>query len=209
MSDTSTEFPIIERINWEKIQGLIPAVIQDQRSGQVLMLGYMNPAALEKTLKTEQVTFWSRTKQRLWTKGEESGHYLNLKHIELDCDQDTLLIQVEPAGETCHLGTTSCFGENPAQPNLVFLHQLEQVLAARRHADPNTSYTAALYAKGTKRISQKVGEEGVEVALAATAGDQAELINEASDLLYHLMVLLQDQDLSLEDVVKNLRGRHR
>ncbi|KJF88856.1 bifunctional phosphoribosyl-AMP cyclohydrolase/phosphoribosyl-ATP diphosphatase HisIE [Photobacterium phosphoreum] len=198
-------------IDWEKVAGLIPAIIQDNNSGQVLMLGYMNDEALAKTLATEQVTFWSRTKNRLWTKGETSGNVLRLKSIKLDCDQDTLLIQVDPIGPTCHLNTTSCFDNDDntnAQPALVFLHQLEQVLADRKGADPDSSYTASLYARGTKRISQKVGEEGVEVALAATSGDKAELVCESADLIYHLLVLLQDQNLALEDVINKLKQRH-
>ena len=198
-------------IDWEKVAGLIPAIIQDNNSSQVLMLGYMNDEALAKTLATEQVTFWSRTKNRLWTKGETSGNVLHLKSIKLDCDQDTLLVQVDPMGPTCHLNTTSCFGNDDttdAQPALVFLHQLEQILADRKGADPDSSYTASLYARGTKRISQKVGEEGVEVALAATSGDKAELVCESADLIYHLLVLLQDQNLALEDVINKLKQRH-
>ncbi|MGF1690505.1 bifunctional phosphoribosyl-AMP cyclohydrolase/phosphoribosyl-ATP diphosphatase HisIE [Photobacterium kagoshimensis] len=199
-------------INWEKVDGLIPAIVQDNTSGQVLMLGYMNTEALAKTLETSQVTFWSRTKSRLWTKGETSGNVLELKSIDLDCDQDTLLVKVNPVGPTCHLGTQTCFDNKngiPAeQPALVFLHQLEQVLASRKDSDPESSYTASLYARGTKRISQKVGEEGVEVALAATSGDKAELVNESADLLYHLIVLLQDQGLSLADITKRLEERH-
>lgn len=202
-------------INWEKVDGLVPAIIQDITSGQVLMLGYMNDEALNKTLETKQVTFWSRTKQRLWTKGESSGNVLELKSIKLDCDQDTLLVKVNPVGPTCHLGTTTCFdNENNVegqdeQPALVFLHQLEQVLAARKDADPASSYTASLYARGTKRISQKVGEEGVEVALAATSGDKEELVCESADLIYHLIVLLQDQGLSLSDITAKLQERHK
>ncbi|MDO6705709.1 bifunctional phosphoribosyl-AMP cyclohydrolase/phosphoribosyl-ATP diphosphatase HisIE [Photobacterium sp. 1_MG-2023] len=202
-------------INWDKVNGLVPAVVQDSRSGQVLMLGYMNDEALNQTLETRQVTFWSRSKQRLWTKGESSGNVLQLRQIQLDCDQDTLLVSAEPVGPTCHLGTTTCFdqgttsdGESATVPDLVFLHRLEQVLAARKGADPESSYTASLYARGTKRISQKVGEEGVEVALAATSGDKAELISESADLMYHLLVLLQDQGLSLSDVIAKLQERH-
>ncbi|UXI02118.1 bifunctional phosphoribosyl-AMP cyclohydrolase/phosphoribosyl-ATP diphosphatase HisIE [Photobacterium sp. TY1-4] len=201
-------------INWEKVGGLIPAVIQDATSGQVLMLGYMNDEALAKTLETRQVTFWSRSKNRLWTKGESSGNVLQLDSIRVDCDQDTLLVTATPVGPTCHLGTPTCFDTNApltgngTQPALVFLHQLEQVLAERKHADPDSSYTASLYARGTKRISQKVGEEGVEVALAATSGDKAELVCESADLLYHLIVLLQDQGLSLSDVMAKLQERH-
>ncbi|WP_318459430.1 bifunctional phosphoribosyl-AMP cyclohydrolase/phosphoribosyl-ATP diphosphatase HisIE [Photobacterium leiognathi] len=202
---------LLTNINWEKVAGLIPAIVQDNVSGQVLMLGYMNEDALQKTLDTKQVTFWSRTKERLWTKGETSGNVLQLKSIQLDCDQDTLLVQVDPIGPTCHLNTTTCFDsdESDAQPpSLVFLHQLEQLLASRKGADPESSYTASLYARGTKRISQKVGEEGVEVALAATSGDKAELVCESADLIYHLLVLLQDQGLSLSDVTNKLQERH-
>ncbi|MEC6833692.1 bifunctional phosphoribosyl-AMP cyclohydrolase/phosphoribosyl-ATP diphosphatase HisIE [Photobacterium toruni] len=202
---------LLTNINWEKVAGLIPAIVQDYASGQVLMLGYMNEDALQKTLDTKQVTFWSRTKERLWTKGETSGNVLQLKSIQLDCDQDTLLVQVDPIGPTCHLNTTTCFDsdESSAQPpSLVFLHQLEQLLASRKGADPESSYTASLYARGTKRISQKVGEEGVEVALAATSGDKAELVCESADLIYHLLVLLQDQGLSLSDVIDKLQERH-
>ncbi|WP_413111354.1 bifunctional phosphoribosyl-AMP cyclohydrolase/phosphoribosyl-ATP diphosphatase HisIE [Thaumasiovibrio sp. DFM-14] len=200
---------LLNRINWDKVDGLIPAIIQDNRSGQVLMLGYMDKAALSTTIETQQVTFFSRTKQRLWTKGETSGNVLTLKHISLDCDQDTLLVQVDPIGPTCHLGTTTCFdADETSPPSLVFLHQLEQLLAARKSAAPDSSYTASLYARGTKRISQKVGEEGVEVALAATSGDKAELVNESADLIYHLLVLLQDQGLSLAEITQRLQERH-
>jgi len=203
---------LVTAINWEKVDGLVPAVIQDNTSGQVLMLGYMNQEALNKTLETQQVTFWSRTKNRLWTKGETSGNVLELKSINVDCDQDTLLVKVKPVGPTCHLGTPTCFDNDAEgkqkQPALVFLHQLEQVLASRKGADPESSYTASLYARGTKRISQKVGEEGVEVALAATSGDKAELVCESADLIYHLIVLLQDQDLTLADITAKLQERH-
>ncbi len=201
---------LIERIQWEKVGGLLPVVIQDNLTNQVLMLGYMNPEALEKTLTEKKVTFWSRTKQRLWTKGESSEHYLLVNNIHLDCDQDTLLIQVTPQGPTCHLGTISCFNTDEQHTaTLQFLHQLEQTLADRKNADPSSSYTASLFARGTKRISQKVGEEGVEVALAATAGDKKEVINESADLIYHLLVLLQDQNLSLKDVTDQLQQRHK
>ncbi|PMG49251.1 bifunctional phosphoribosyl-AMP cyclohydrolase/phosphoribosyl-ATP diphosphatase [Vibrio lentus] len=199
-----------ERIDWEKVGGLVPAIVQDYQSSQVLMMGYMNPAALEKTGETGQVTFFSRTKDRLWTKGETSGNVLQLQNIALDCDSDTLLVKVNPIGPTCHTGTTTCWdGDKQQESQMVWLHQLEQLLAARKDADPESSYTASLYARGTKRISQKVGEEGVEVALAATSGDKAELVCESADLIYHLMVLLQDQGLSMNDVVNKLKERHK
>lgn len=194
-----------ERINWEKVDGLVPAIVQDFQSSQVLMMGYMNQDALAKTGETGQVTFFSRTKERLWTKGETSGNVLQLVNISLDCDNDTLLVRVNPIGPTCHTGTTTCWdGDAQEESQMVWLHQLEQLLAARKSADPDSSYTASLYARGTKRISQKVGEEGVEVALAATSGDKAELVCESADLIYHLLVLLQDQGLSMNDVVNKL-----
>ncbi|MGY0333397.1 bifunctional phosphoribosyl-AMP cyclohydrolase/phosphoribosyl-ATP diphosphatase HisIE [Edwardsiella tarda] len=195
-----------ERLDWNKVEGMMPAIVQHAASGQVLMLGYMTPEALEQTERSGKVTFYSRSKQRLWTKGETSGHVLNVVSITPDCDRDTLLVLAEPQGPTCHLGTDSCF--DPATPQWLFLYQLEQLLAARKHADPQSSYTARLYASGTKRIAQKVGEEGVETALAATVQDRDELVNEASDLVYHLLVLLQDQRLSLGDVIDCLSQRH-
>lgn len=197
----------LAQLDWVKTDGMMPAIVQHAVSGEVLMHGYMNQQALEKTLATGKVTFWSRTKQRLWTKGETSEHFLTVVSITPDCDNDTLLVLVNPVGPTCHLGTSSCF--SPAAADWTFLYQLEQVLAERKHADPKSSYTASLYASGTKRIAQKVGEEGVEVALAATVNDRHELTNEASDLVYHLLVLLQDQDLNLSTVIENLRQRHK
>ncbi|EXU75203.1 bifunctional phosphoribosyl-AMP cyclohydrolase/phosphoribosyl-ATP diphosphatase HisIE [Erwinia papayae] len=197
----------LARLDWVKTGGMMPAIVQHAVSGEVLMHGYMNEQALAKTLESGKVTFWSRTKQRLWTKGETSEHFLNVVSITADCDNDTLLLLVNPVGPTCHLGTSSCF--SPAASDWTFLYQLEQLLAERKHADPKSSYTASLYASGTKRIAQKVGEEGVETALAATVNDRHELTNEASDLIYHLLVLLQDQDLDLSAVINNLRQRHK
>ena len=201
---------IINRIDWDKVDTLIPAIVQDGYSAQVLMLGYMNSDALKKTADTGNVTFYSRTKDRLWTKGETSGNFLKCQSIALDCDNDTLLIQANPVGNTCHTGTVSCFdgdGEQPAQ--MTWLAGLEKVLAERKNADSDASYTASLYKKGTKRIAQKVGEEGVEVALAATAHDNHELVGESADLIYHLMVLLQQQGLSMDDVIQKLQERHK
>ncbi|MHA7001694.1 bifunctional phosphoribosyl-AMP cyclohydrolase/phosphoribosyl-ATP diphosphatase HisIE [Aeromonas schubertii] len=197
-----------QSLDWAKCDNLIPAIVQHAHSGQVLMQGFMNQEALEKTLASGQVTFFSRSKQRLWTKGESSGNVLTLKAITTDCDRDSLLIAAEPVGPTCHLGNVSCFDGHPLPP-LGFLAELEQLLAARKGADPESSYTARLYGKGTKRIAQKVGEEGVEVALAAMAKDREELINESADLLYHLTVLLQNEGLALQDVVQRLFERHR
>ncbi|HEI6851040.1 bifunctional phosphoribosyl-AMP cyclohydrolase/phosphoribosyl-ATP diphosphatase HisIE [Yersinia enterocolitica] len=196
----------INQLDWEKVDNLMPAIVQHAVSGEVLMMGYMNREALAVTEETGKVTFFSRTKQRLWTKGESSGHFLNVVNIYPDCDNDTLLILVNPIGPTCHLGNNSCFA--PAASDWGFLYQLEQLLASRKSADPASSYTAKLYASGTKRIAQKVGEEGVETALAATVNDREELTNEASDLMYHLLVLLQDQDLDLSKVIGRLRERH-
>ena len=195
-----------EQLDWNKVDNLMPAIVQHAISGEVLMLGYMTPEALDETNHSRHVTFYSRTKQRLWTKGESSGHFLNVVSITPDCDNDTLLVLAEPQGPTCHKGTSSCF--SPVASDWAFLFQLEQLLAERKNADPKSSYTASLYASGTKRIAQKVGEEGVETALAATVHDRDELVNEASDLMYHLMVLLQDQDLDLSAVINNLRKRH-
>nr|WP_099075043.1 bifunctional phosphoribosyl-AMP cyclohydrolase/phosphoribosyl-ATP diphosphatase HisIE [Proteus alimentorum] len=195
------------QLDWEKVDNLMPVVIQNAISGDVLMLGYMNKEALNVTLKSGNVTFYSRTKQRLWTKGETSGNFLKLVNIYPDCDNDTLLILANPIGPTCHNGTESCFA--PAQSQWGFLYELENLLRERKNASPDSSYTARLYASGTKRIAQKVGEEGVETALAATVNDREELKNEASDLLYHLMVLLQDQSLSLSDVIGCLQARHK
>jgi len=197
----------LAQLDWEKTDGMMPAIVQHAVSGEVLMHGYMNQEALAKTLESGKVTFWSRTKQRLWTKGETSEHFLNVVSITPDCDNDTLLVLVNPVGPTCHRGTSSCF--SPAAPDWAFLYQLEQLLAERKHADPKSSYTASLYASGTKRIAQKVGEEGVETALAATVNDREELTNEASDLIYHLLVLLQDQQLDLSAIIANLHQRHK
>ncbi|MDO6405272.1 bifunctional phosphoribosyl-AMP cyclohydrolase/phosphoribosyl-ATP diphosphatase HisIE [Pantoea phytobeneficialis] len=197
----------LTRLDWVKTAGMMPVIVQHSVSGEVLMHGYMNEEALQKTLAEGNVTFFSRTKNRLWTKGETSGHFLQVVSITPDCDNDTLLVLVNPIGPTCHLGTSSCF--SPAAPDWTFLYQLEQLLAERKHADPASSYTAKLYASGTKRIAQKVGEEGVETALAATVNDRHELTNEASDLIYHLLVLLQDQELDLSTIINNLRARHK
>lgn len=194
------------KLDWRKCNNLLPAIVQHAISGEVLMLGYMDQAALAVTEQSGKVTLFSRTKQRLWTKGESSGNFLNVVSITPDCDNDTLLILANPIGPTCHLGNSSCF--HPASTDWGFLYQLEQLLAERKTASPESSYTAKLYASGTKRIAQKVGEEGVEVALAATVNDREELTNEASDLIYHLLVLLQDQDLDLSKVITRLRARH-
>lgn len=195
----------IDQLSWQKMDNLLPCTVQHSLTGEVLMTGYMDPAALAKTLSSGNVTFYSRSKQRLWTKGESSGHTLELQGIYHDCDEDALLAQVIPHGPTCHLGTRSCFAEAPAP----FLQQLDQLIASRKTADPEHSYTAKLLAAGVKRAAQKVGEEGVEVALAAAVKDQQELLNESADLLYHLLVVLQASDTDLESVLKVLQQRSR
>ncbi|UDG80982.1 Histidine biosynthesis bifunctional protein HisIE [Candidatus Hartigia pinicola] len=194
------------QLTWQKVNELMPVIVQHATSGDVLMLGYMNQEALKVTLESRKVTFYSRTKQRLWTKGEMSGNFLNLVDIYPDCDNDTLLALVQPVGLTCHNGTASCF--SPAQSHWGFLFELETLLKSRKMADTTNSYTARLYASGTKRIAQKVGEEGVETALAATVNDREELTNEAADLVYHLLVLLQDQQLDLSKIIQRLKIRH-
>ncbi|STO54831.1 fused phosphoribosyl-AMP cyclohydrolase /phosphoribosyl-ATP pyrophosphatase [Canicola haemoglobinophilus] len=198
------------QINWQKVDNLLPVIIQNASTCEVLMLGYMNEDALAKTLAEKRVTFFSRTRNRLWTKGETSGNFLHVVDMSLDCDNDALLILVNPEGETCHTGAESCFYqfENKEQPDWIFFSKLERLIASRKNADPESSYTAQLYAKGTKRIAQKVGEEGVETALAATVKDRNETICEAADLAYHLTVLLQDADLSWSDVIGKLKERH-
>ncbi|WP_462181837.1 bifunctional phosphoribosyl-AMP cyclohydrolase/phosphoribosyl-ATP diphosphatase HisIE [Pseudoalteromonas gelatinilytica] len=187
---------------------LIPAIVQDARSGVILMQGYMNQDALAATFDKQKVTFYSRSKERLWTKGETSENYLEVVSVHTDCDYDSLLVLANPLGPTCHLGTQSCFGDD-AKPSLSFLAELEQVIVSRKDDDPSKSYTASLFAKDLSRSCQKVGEEGVEVALAAMKHDNDELTNESADLLYHLTVLLQRQGLSLADVVSCLQGRHK
>ena len=193
-------------IDFAKMGGLVPAIIQDSYTSKVLMLGFMNEEALAKTKELGKVTFFSRTKNRLWTKGETSGNFLDFVDVALDCDGDSLLILVNPQGPTCHLGKESCFGD--LAPAHEFLARLEKILAERKTASPESSYTASLYARGTKRIAQKVGEEAVETALAATVHDREETINEASDLLYHLLVLLQQENLDLAIITENLKKRH-
>ncbi|MDO6640764.1 MULTISPECIES: bifunctional phosphoribosyl-AMP cyclohydrolase/phosphoribosyl-ATP diphosphatase HisIE [unclassified Shewanella] len=193
------------KLDWEKQQNLIPAVVQNHLTGKVLMLGYMDPAALAKTLETGKVTFFSRSKQRLWTKGETSGNTLDLVAIDQDCDNDSLLVQVIPNGPTCHTGTESCWEDGNAHS---FIDNLTNVIISRKGQSAESSYTASLFERGTKRIAQKVGEEGLETALAAATNDKEELINEASDLMYHLIVLLEDQKLSMAQVNQNLMQRH-
>ena len=197
----------LPKIDWKKTDGLVPAIVQDARTHQVLMLGYMNAAALKKTLSSKKVTFFSRSKQRLWTKGESSGNFLKLVSLEVDCDNDTLLIQAHAAGPTCHRGTVSCFGDAGAT-GAGFLAQLDQIVADRIKSGDKSSYTVRLVQEGIARCAQKVGEEGVETALAAIQKDNKEFASEAADLLYHLIVLLRAKKLSLTDAIAVLEKRH-
>jgi phosphoribosyl-ATP pyrophosphohydrolase/phosphoribosyl-AMP cyclohydrolase len=194
-----------ETLAWDKQDGLLPAVLQDADTRRVLMVGYMNREALQVTLDSGNVTFFSRSKQRLWTKGESSGNVLEMTAIEADCDRDTLLVQARPRGPTCHLGTTSCF---PSAPGDV-LGALQALIRTRDAERPPGSYTTKLFESGIKRIAQKVGEEGLETALAAVVEDDGALLGEAADLLYHLVVLLQARGLSLGDALKVLEQRQR
>lgn len=195
----------INALAWDKQDGLLPAIVQDAQTLRVLMLGYMDRAALQATLDTRRVTFFSRSKGQLWTKGEQSGHFLQLVSIEGDCDNDTLLVLAHPQGPTCHLQRTSCFPQAPGD----FLTELDALVAQRERERPAGSYTTRLFEAGVRSIAQKVGEEGVETALAAVAQSDAELAGEAADLLYHLLVLLRSRGMALEDAVAVLRTRHR
>jgi phosphoribosyl-ATP pyrophosphohydrolase/phosphoribosyl-AMP cyclohydrolase len=198
----------IDKLDWNKGDGLLPAIVQHWRSGAVLMLGYVNRDALSQTLQSGKVTFWSRSRQRSWTKGETSGNYLEFKAAFADCDADALLIRAEPHGPTCHLGTASCFGDESA-PQLGILSELEDIVAQRERERPDGSYTTKLFESGIRRIAQKVGEEGVETALAAVAQDGASIASEASDLLYHLLILLRARGVNLTGVTDELRRRRR
>jgi phosphoribosyl-AMP cyclohydrolase / phosphoribosyl-ATP pyrophosphohydrolase len=211
MTDLHDPVRELRTLDWDKGNGLLPAIVQDADSGAVLMLAYMNRDALAATLVSKRVTFWSRSKNRLWTKGETSGHFLELREIAADCDGDTLLILAHPVGPACHTGTRTCWGADApraAAEKLAFLNTLEQVITERIAQRPEGSYTAKLLAEGTRRIAQKVGEEGLELALAAVAQSNEEVIGEAADLLYHAMLLLQVKELSLAQVIAELEVRH-
>jgi len=197
----------LPKIDWKKDAGLVPAIVQDAATLQVLMLGYMNAAALKKTLKTKRVTFFSRSKQRLWTKGESSKNFLHLVSLQVDCDNDTILITARPDGPTCHRDTPSCFG-NDGATGIGFLAHLDQIVADRIKRGDKQSYTVRLAKEGVARCAQKVGEEGVETALAALGSNQKEFTGEAADLLYHLIVLLRVKKLSLNAAVAVLAKRH-
>ena len=195
-------------IDFEKMGGLVPAIIQDADTRQVLMLGFMNEEAYEKTQETGHVTFWSRTRQTLWTKGETSGHFLNLVDMKIDCDQDTLLVRVHPIGPTCHTGTDTCWAEDNTPNPLLFLGELQSFIDRRKEEMPEGSYTTSLFNKGINKIAQKVGEEALETVIEATNGTKEHLVYEASDLLYHLLVMLTEKGLRIEDVAAELQQRH-
>ena len=195
-------------IDFNKMGGLVPAIIQDADTKNVLMLGFMNEEAYKKTLDTGKVTFWSRTRNTLWTKGETSGHFLNLVSIQIDCDNDTLLVKVNPVGPTCHKGTDTCWGEENTISPLLFLSELQDFINLRKKEMPEGSYTTKLFKDGVNRIAQKVGEEALETVIEATNGSNEKLVYEASDLFYHLIVLLTEKGLRIEDVAQELQKRH-
>jgi phosphoribosyl-ATP pyrophosphohydrolase/phosphoribosyl-AMP cyclohydrolase len=195
---------MLEKVDWEKVSGMLPAIVQDERTSEVLMMGYMNQEALEKTLTEKRVTFFSRTKSRLWTKGETSGNFLNVQSMNLDCDKDTLLIMVQPLGETCHLGQTSCFSSHER----FSLNSLENIIVKKASESSESSYTSSLLNGPENRLIQKIGEEAVETVIAAKNNDNEELLNEMADLMYHGLVLLQKKGLSLSDVEEVLAERN-
>lgn len=199
------------KIDFEKMGGLVPAIIQDAITKNVLMLGFMNEESYQKTLATKHVTFWSRTRKTLWTKGETSGNFLNLVDMKIDCDHDTLLVKVHPDGPTCHTGTDTCWGEDntmEAGNPLHFLTELQDFINKRKEDMPEGSYTTSLFTKGINKIAQKVGEEALETVIEATNGSNEHLVYEASDLLYHLLVMLTEKGLRIEDVAMELQKRH-
>ena len=195
-------------VDFEKMGGLVPAIIQDAKTLNVLMLGFMNEEAYRKTCETGHVTFWSRTRQCLWTKGETSGNYLNLVSIQVDCDNDTLLIKVHPQGPTCHKGTDTCWGETNETNPMLFLTELQDFIERRHKEMPEGSYTTKLFRDGVNKMAQKVGEEALETVIEATNGTSEHLVYEASDMLYHLIVLLTSKGLRIEDIANELHRRH-
>ncbi len=195
-------------LDFNKLNGLIPAIIQDAKTNTVLMLGFMNPEAYEKTVSTKLVTFYSRTKNRLWTKGEESGNFLDVVEILQDCDDDTILIKANPRGPVCHKGTKTCF-DDKNEPSILFLDQLQDLICRRKVEMPEGSYTTKLFNKGINKIAQKVGEEAVELVIESKDNNDDLFLNEAADLMYHLLVLLAAKNYKLSDVVKVLEERHK
>jgi phosphoribosyl-AMP cyclohydrolase / phosphoribosyl-ATP pyrophosphohydrolase len=198
---------MIDTVNFDKLQGLVPAIIQDSKTHQVLMLGFMDREALEKTIREKRVTFRSRTRQSLWQKGETSGNYLELVSIQTDCDKDTLLVKVRPTGPVCHTGMHTCFQEENMKSDADILSQLESVILQRKASMPEKSYTASLLKSGLVTITQKVGEEAVEAIIAALAQTPDRLREESADLLYHLLVLLAAKNITLDDVLTELKKR--
>lgn len=196
-------------IDFNKLNGLVPAIIQDADTKKVLMLGFMNEEAYLKTLETKKVTFYSRTRKRLWTKGEESGHFLHLVDIKNDCDNDTLLVKVHPEGPTCHTGSDTCWGEKNESNPLQFLSELQDFIEKRHREMPEGSYTTSLFKDGLNRMAQKVGEEALEAVIEAVNGSDERLVYEASDMFYHLIVLLTAKGLRIEDVASELASRHK
>lgn len=196
------------KIDFEKCGGLVPAIIQDANTKNVLMLGYMNQVAYEKTITTQKVTFWSRSRNCLWTKGETSGNYLHLVDIMVDCDNDTLLVKAIPDGPTCHTGTDTCWGEENISNPLLFLTELQDFINRRHEEMPEGSYTTKLFKDGVKRIAQKVGEEALEAVIEACTGTDEQLRYEASDMIYHLIVLLASKGMRIEDIATELHSRH-
>ncbi|MFA6918317.1 MAG: bifunctional phosphoribosyl-AMP cyclohydrolase/phosphoribosyl-ATP diphosphatase HisIE [Candidatus Gracilibacteria bacterium] len=195
------------KLNFEKLNGLIPVIVQDSSTMQVLMLGFMNKEAYEKTAKSGKVTFWSRTRESLWQKGETSGNYLKVVDVKVDCDNDSLLILAKPQGPTCHMGKYSCFGDK--ENSALFLKELFELINDRKKKRPKKSYTTSLFDKGLNEIVKKVGEESVEVIIAAKGETKKRLIEESGDLLYHLLVLLAEKEVEINDVIKTLIERHK
>jgi phosphoribosyl-AMP cyclohydrolase / phosphoribosyl-ATP pyrophosphohydrolase len=199
----------INKINFEKMNGLVPAVIQDNSTLKVLMLGFMDAEAVKKTVETGRVTFYSRTKKRLWTKGEESGNFLEVVRILIDCDDDTLLIMVNPSGPVCHTGADTCFFEDNKVQELQFLSYLQDFIDKRKSEMPEGSYTTSLFEKGAAKITRKVGEEALETIIGALTNDDENFLYESADLLYHLIVLLSYKGYRIEDIVRELKKRHK
>ena len=202
------ELKDISLIDFEKLGGLVPAVVQDNQTQKGLMVGFMNADAVNKTIETSQVTFFSRTKNRLWTKGEESGNFLNVVSVLIDCDNDTLLVKANPVGPVCHTGADTCFEENNSKGDIQFLSYLQDVIDQRKRDMPEGSYTTSLFTKGTRKITQKVGEEAVETIIGAMANDDENFLYESADLIYHLMVLLTHKGFRIEDIAAELKSRH-
>jgi len=198
----------VDQVDFDKNQGLVPVVVQDAKTLKVLMLGYMNAEALQITLDSDKVTFFSRSKQALWTKGETSGNFLLKKEVLIDCDNDTLLVTANPQGPTCHLGDDTCFNDEN-NSNTHFLDYLTEVIKERRQSDPGESYTARLFSKGINKVAQKVGEEAVELVIEAKDDNEELFLNEGADLLFHYMMLLEAKGHSLQDVIKVLKSRHK